>query len=466
MRIIVPISAYSSSLLHKISPRRIIPVFFVISLIFCTSAQANIIRDTEIEYRLNRVSLPLAQQAGFTNGVKIRIVLDPSYNAFVVGRDVIYIHSGLLLDAETDGEILGVIAHEIGHLAAGHVPRRDEARANASLATALTALAAIASAASGQAEAAAGIALGGTDRARRNYLATSRHDEAVADEWALSALDEAGMSATGLNQLMRRLAGQRALPESRQSAYYMTHPEPEDRLSSIEDHVRQSAHSEAPLPPDTISDLWRVRAKLSGYSGLALTRGLEQRLAAIDAPAAQDIAAFYKAYMNVIRSYRRGNLREASAQISALIAADEADPFFHELAGDIAFASGDIQSAADHYRTALRHLPYAPQIALSLGRALVAGGQSSDLPEAIIQLQKAVRGEPNWAFARRELGIAFGRNNQLAEAHLALSEAALLSGQRTQAIQLAERALRAEPLADDVAARARDILFQLNQPLR
>ena len=96
----------------------------------------------------------------------------------------------------------------------------------------------------------------------------------------------------------------------------------------------------------------------------------------------------------------------------------------------------------------------------------MAGGQSSDLPEAIIQLQKAVRGEPNWAFARRELGIAFGRNNQLAEAHLALSEAALLSGQRTQAIQLAERALRAEPLADDVAARARDILFQLNQPLR
>ena len=68
----------------------------------------------------------MAAHAGFADGINIRIIIDLSYNAFRAGRQTIYLHSGLLLSATSAEEIYGVIAHEIGHLAAGHVPLRSE----------------------------------------------------------------------------------------------------------------------------------------------------------------------------------------------------------------------------------------------------------------------------------------------------------------------------------------------------
>ena len=430
-----------------------------------TPAEAGIIRDTEIEYRLRAMSLPLAQQAGFKDGVYFTIVADPSYNAFIAGGDRIYIHSGLLLDAETDGEILGVIAHEIGHLSAGHVPRRDQAIASANLATAITTLAAIASTALGDSEAAAGIILGGTDRARRIYLSSSRQDEAVADEWALMAMDNAGFSSEGLRQLMRRLKGQSALPENRQSEYYTTHPQPEARLSAIEDHVSRSPATDTPIPQSISEGFWRIRAKLSGYNNIPLTRALQNQIEDADVNGRADIILAL-AYRDTIREFRRGALDEARQKIDALMETHPEDAFFHELSGDIAFASGDTTRAADAYRTALSLFPDAPQIALSLGRVLIASGDSSNLSEAVSMIEQAVEREPEWAFARRELGIAYGRNNQLAQAHLSLAEEALLRRDKAQAIHMSERALRADLIPDDVATRARDILFELGQPVQ
>lgn len=451
--------------MRRTSYRNSILVFLLLWVGIISHANANIIRDTELEYRLQALSLPLARQAGFGGGVRFRVVVDPSYNAFVVGQDIIYVHSGLLLDAQSDGEILGVIAHEIGHLASGHVPRRDEAISQANLATALTALAAIVSTVGGSGDATAGIIIAGTDRAQRNYLAGSRRDEAVADEWALAAMENTGVSALGLRQLMRRLASQRALPESRQSQYYTSHPGPANRLSSIEDHVSNSTVSDVPIPESVSRHLWRIRAKLSGYTNLELTSSLQHQINEATPEKLQDITLAI-AYKDAIRAYRRGALTDATQAIDSLLADYPDDPFFHELAGDIAFATGDLLHSAEEYRRALEIFPDAPQIALSLGRVLVATGDSVALDEAVQMLERAAQGEPKWAFARRELGIAYGRNNQLANAHLSLAEAAMLIEDKQQAINEAERALRAKPLPDDVMVRAEDILFQLSAPNR
>ena len=101
-----------------------------VSLFLITIAQsalAGLIRDTELETGLRNLAAPLIRAAGYTpDAISIRVVIDSSYNAFVAGERVIYIHSGLLLNAQSPEEILGVIAHELGHLKAGHVPRRGE----------------------------------------------------------------------------------------------------------------------------------------------------------------------------------------------------------------------------------------------------------------------------------------------------------------------------------------------------
>ena len=139
------------------------------SLFLITIAQtalAGLIRDTELETGLQNLAAPLMRAAGYTpDAISIRIIIDSSYNAFVAGERVIYIHSGLLLNAQSPEEILGVIAHELGHLKAGHVPRRGEALRDAGTAGTLAAIAALALAAGGAPnDAAVGVMVGGTDR--------------------------------------------------------------------------------------------------------------------------------------------------------------------------------------------------------------------------------------------------------------------------------------------------------------
>ena len=142
-----------------------------ISLFLITIAQsalAGLIRDTELETGLLSLAAPLMRAAGYApDAISIRIIIDSNYNAFVAGEHVIYIHSGLLLNAQSAEEILGVIAHELGHLKAGHVPRRDEALRDAGTAGTLAAIAALALAAGGApSDAAVGVMVGGTDQAK------------------------------------------------------------------------------------------------------------------------------------------------------------------------------------------------------------------------------------------------------------------------------------------------------------
>ena len=230
---------------------------FMAFLLFFLQSSASadrLIRDTEIETVFQNAVQLMAEEAGFPDGINIRIVLDPSYNAFVAGGRTVYIHSGLLLSARSAEEILGVIAHEIGHLAAGHAPLRQEAVNDAKLATALTALATAAMAATGPTDAALGVAIGGTDRAKRQYLSTSRKDESVADEWALRLLDKAGISSYGLADFMRRQASQRMLPENRLNEYYTTHPGAKERLATFygpqrPNFRRQSVEQNRTAPP-------------------------------------------------------------------------------------------------------------------------------------------------------------------------------------------------------------------------
>ena len=106
---------------------------FLLSFQIMPAFSGSLIRDSEIELVLQDSVLNMAREAGFPEGIKIRIIIDPAYNAFVVGGETVFIHSGLLLTARSAEEILGVIAHEIGHLAAGHAPLREEAAREASL---------------------------------------------------------------------------------------------------------------------------------------------------------------------------------------------------------------------------------------------------------------------------------------------------------------------------------------------
>ena len=409
------------------------------------------IRDTELESVLQKLMAPLVKAAGYPPGaIAVRIIIDPNYNAFVAGKQIIYVHSGLLLDAQSTEEIIGVLAHEIGHLKAGHVPRRDAAIADVNSANALAALAAIALVAGGGGDAAAGLLIGGQDQATRKLLQTIRYDEAVADELALSLLDETGISASGLRDMMQRMAAQRALPESRQSRYYQTHPGAAERLGVYQDHVNRKDGGATPLADDILTLAERLETKLRAY---------------VEPP--QSVLAQYTdetvpshLYARSIARYRRGELEVALAVIDRLIDMVPDDPFFHEFRGDVLLSIAKPDESALAYETAISLRPDSPQFLLNYGRSLIASGRTGDFTKAVSALEKARAGEAKWAFVHRQLAIAYGRAGRLADADLTLAEEALLTGDTQQAIKMARRTLSYENLRDEIQNRANDILFR------
>ena len=442
-----------------------IAVFFIAPL---QNSYAGLIRDTELERGLEQLALPLAREAGLSS-LHIRIVPNDSYNAFVVGGNTVYVHTGLLVKARSAAEILGVFAHEIGHLAAGHAPRRAEAIEDANLTTTLATLAAAAIAASGASgDAAVGVALGGFDRANRNYLSLSRNDESVADEWALRLLESQDISAAGLSDFMRRIAGERALPETRQSDYYRTHPGAGARLLVFEDHVRDHGTDSPGISTEDDALLRRLIGKLRAFSDAPSQTISEIRRNKTGASktAPQKWPAFsddMNLYREAIAHYRRGALAKAEDIMDGLRANHPDDIYFHEFSGDVLLSRQKLDKAISAYQAALSD-EVAPLISFGLGRALLAKADQGHAPsydKAAKAFGTAAKIERRWPELQRQLAIALGRNGQLAEADLALANEALLVGDKGRAKQMAQRVIDRQDAPKEAINYANDILFSL-----
>ena len=120
------------------------------------AAAQSILRDAETEKLLQDMVNPLAEAAGLGEGaVEVVLIDDRSINAFVAGGQRIYVHTGLIHEADTANEVQGVLAHELGHITGGHIIRHSEGAGNATRITLLSTLAGIAAAFAGGGEAAA-----------------------------------------------------------------------------------------------------------------------------------------------------------------------------------------------------------------------------------------------------------------------------------------------------------------------
>ena len=85
----------------------------------------NVIRDGEIEQLLRDYANPIFRAAGIKTGAaKIILVGDRSFNAFVANGQKIFVNVGAIMEAKTPNEIIGVLAHETGHIAGGHLARQ------------------------------------------------------------------------------------------------------------------------------------------------------------------------------------------------------------------------------------------------------------------------------------------------------------------------------------------------------
>jgi len=417
------------------------------------------IRDAEVEDSIRAFSAPLFQAAGLDpEAVSVHIIIDPTLNAFVAGGQHMFIHTGLLTKMENANQLIGVMAHETGHIAGGHVVRFPGEMSNASTeALIATLLGAAVGAATGRGDAAAAISLGGQSMAMRNLLAYSRAQESAADQAGMLFLDDTHQSAKGLLEFMNVLSGQELLVTTNQDAYVRTHPLTQDRIAFIRNWVEHSPWSNEPVRPEFVEKFRRARAKLFAF--------LEPPVRTFQRYKETDKSVEAR-YARAIAAYRKPDLGVALPLLDGLIAERPDDPYFHEMKGQVLFENARGAEAIEPYRTAVKLLPNNALLHIELGQVELEQDDPAMIDAAIADLSLGVSREPENAVGWKFLGTAFGKRGNEGMASYAMAEEAVLEGRPGDAQYLAGKAERM--LKDDgpVWMRLQDIKQQAGDALR
>lgn len=407
-----------------------------------------VIRDAETETLLRKFADPLFRAAGLSPGlVHIIILRDDALNSFVSTGNRMFINTGLITACTEPGELIGVIAHETGHIRGGHLARLPEMVRAAMLKSVAAMLIGAAAGLAGSPDAGVGAAIGGQQMALRGLFSFTRSMEQAADQSALEELDANHWSARGMLDLLRVLQAQDALGPDMQDPYLSTHPLTSSRVAYVARHVAESPYSDAPFPPGFRRGFAMVRAKLRAY--------LDPAAATLRRVPAKDRSAPAR-YARAIALHRMGHSREALALMDGLIREDRASPWLEELKGQMLFESGQVAAAIAPYAAALRLAPAQPLIRIGLAQAMIETGERARLRPAIGELQLALAREHDNTLGWQLLAVAWGRLGNLGEADLALAERALAHDDIDLAKGFATRALKALP-AGPSRMRALDI---------
>ena len=400
-----------------------------------------LLRDTETEQMLRDYTRPILRAAGLEKqNIQMVIINESSFNAFVADGRRIFVNYGAIMQSDTPNQIIGVLAHETGHLAGGHLAKIREQLATAQtqmiIAMLLGAGALAVSARgnnpnSGLANVGAAAISAPQEMIRRNLLSYQRQQEENADRAGVKYLTATGQSARGMYETFKRFTSEGLFAARGADPYLQSHPMPFDRVAALEELARSSPYWDKKDDPAAQLRHDMVRAKISAFMERAETVYRRYPQSNNSLPAR---------YARAIASYRHGDLRVALAQIDTLIQEQPANAYFYELRGQALLEGGRPVEAIAPLRKAVQLSHSAPLIEMLLGQALVASNNNAYTDEAIAILRAAVSRETEAPIGYSQLAMAYGRKGDYAQADLASAQAAYLRGDSKTARELASRA--------------------------
>lgn len=387
------------------------------------AAAATVIRDAEIESTIRTISNPIFTAARLDpDSIDVYVLRDSTLNAFVAGGQNLFINTGLIIHTTSPDELAGVIAHETGHIAGGHLSRSLQAQEEAGVSAIAGALLGAAAAAAGAPAVGMALMAGGATVAQRGLLKFTRGQEESADQAAVTYLTALKQSPQGLVDFFQVLQTQNLRISADGNVFLRTHPLTSDRMEFLERQVAASPYRDARPDPALVAAYARIVAKLDGF--LSDPQDVMRRRASDSVP---------DRYARAIAYYRIPDLDKSLGLLDGLMAELPKDPYFPEMKGQILFENGRVSEAVAPYRQALRYRPNSSLIRYGLARALMEDGQDKDLEEAKNLLLEVVRIEPDNGSAWRFLGIAEGRLGREGPSALALAEQAVLANNRKDA---------------------------------
>src|SRR6202045_3797028 len=364
-----------------------------------------ILRDTEAEQLLREYTRPILRAAGLEKqNIQILIINDSAFNAFVADGRRIFVNYGAIMQSETPNQIIGVLAHETGHLAGGN---------------------------SGLANAGAAAVAGPQEMIRRTLISYVRQQEENADRAGVRFLTATSQSPRGMYETFKRFTNESLFAARGADPYLQSHPMPAERVAALEGLARSSPYWDKKDDPALQLRHDMMRAKISAFMERQDTVYRRYALSNDSLPAR---------YAHAISTYLHGDLHSALTQIDALIQVQPNNPYFYELRGQALLEGGKPAEAIAPLPKAGQLSNNAPLIEMLLGQALVATNNKAYADEAIGILRTAVARETEAPLGYLQLAMAYSRKGDLAEADLASAQAAYLRGDNKTARDLASRA--------------------------
>ena len=428
----------------------ILSSLFLVLINHTSAFSQSLLRDTEIEETMIDYTKPILLAAGLSpSSVDLYLVNDPSLNAFVTRGQNIFLHSGIILQSDTPNQLKGVIAHEAGHIAGGHIVRSDYGNRSAYGAMLIAAGIGIAAILAGEAEAGAMVLGGSQQFGQLEALAYSRTNESAADQYAAQYMEATKQSGQGLIDFFDRFRAQEVLSNARRYPYFRGHPLSSDRIDALREVVDESEYTDVKDTEEEQNRLEMAKAKLRGF--------LEgpQVVFSKYPPSDQSQPA---RYARSVAHFKAADLKNALKEIDSLISENNKNPYFFELKAQILYESGQGQASLKPARKALELKPNAPLLKLALAQSLLEEGNNLSTLEAIELLKSALNTERENSYAWYTLSRAYGEVGMKAEAKYATAEQAYAIGDLARASSFAKRAQTDLERGDPLWRRASDII--------
>lgn len=413
------------------------------------SAQS-VSRDTEIEAIIHEWSAPTLVAIGLNpDEVEILLVNDDSLNAFATRRRIMGLNTGLILQTKSPNQLLGVIAHEAGHIKNRHTLRDGAQNAGMQpmiMTMALGALAALAGAPDAGAALLASSQYFGTLGALR-YM---QSQEGEADVTGARALEQAGESGRGMVEFFENFRAQEVFSDARRYPYFRSHPLSSQRIEALRGPVERASNYEKSDSPERMAQHALVVAKIRGF--------MDHPNTTLRNYPASD-TSFAGRYARAIARYRNGQTDRALNAVDALLGEQPDNPYLWELKGQIIFEEGRPKEAIDAHARAVQLMPNAPLLRINLAHALLESHEPELTARAADELKFALAREDDNPMGWRLLSQAYAAQGKDGEARLASAEYWFAMGQAEQANQFA---LRARDLLDRSSIewrRATDIVL-------
>lgn len=417
--------------------------FVLFALLFCWPFDAfakgySVLADAESTQWLTEQAKPLLRMSGVSDESVCRIINSSEVNAFVAPDKSINFFTGLIEKADTEAELIAVLAHEIGHIKGQHHFRISQQAEQLTLPTILSGIAGIGASVAGAPQVGTALILGGQAAATSNLLRYSRTQEREADIIAFDLLQDSGQSVQGLVDFFDVIKQGELLYSRRPPAYLLSHPLTGERIDAARNFLKNNPMPE--LKHDS-RPFWQMKARL-----FALTHTPAETLRKFPAVDKTNQALYARAIAYAIQ----GKSKDGIALMQELLTRNENNPYFHDMLGQIYVDSGEVEKGTVAFEKALKLKPELHLTRLQMAQAYLALEELDSAYNAFSIVRQKL---PKWPSVWHGLGITYGKKGLIGESHLALAEESFLKGDIIQAKFHVKAAQEHESSMGDAAKR-------------